>query len=34
VSTLLLEAKFAPKDVIGVDVDPIKNPGQFSFESV
>ncbi|PHM18879.1 MAG: ATP-dependent chaperone ClpB [Curvibacter sp. PD_MW3] len=31
-SKLLLEGKFAPKDVIAVDVDPIKNPGQFSFE--
>jgi len=31
-SKLLLEGKFAPKDVIGVDVDPIKAPGQFSFE--
>jgi ATP-dependent Clp protease ATP-binding subunit ClpB len=33
-SKLLLEGKFAPKDVIGVDVDPIKASGQFSFEKV
>jgi len=33
-SKLLLEGKFAPKDVIGVDVDPIKAPGQFGFEKV
>jgi ATP-dependent Clp protease ATP-binding subunit ClpB len=33
-SKLLLEGKFAPKDVIAVDVDPIKNPGQFSFDKV
>jgi len=33
-SKLLLEGKFAPKDVIGVDTDPIKAPGQFSFEKV
>jgi len=29
---LLLEGKFASKDMIGVDVDPIKAPGPFSFE--
>ena len=33
-SKLLLEGKFAPKDVIPVDVDPIRAPGQFSFERV
>jgi ATP-dependent Clp protease ATP-binding subunit ClpB len=33
-SKLLLEGKFGPKDVIGVDVDPIKAPGQFRFEKV
>ena len=33
-SKLLLEGRFVPKDVIGVDVDPIKAPGQFSFEKV
>ncbi|ABD69645.1 ATPase AAA-2 [Rhodoferax ferrireducens T118] len=33
-SKLLLEGKFAPKDVIPVDVDPIRSPGQFSFERV
>jgi ATP-dependent Clp protease ATP-binding subunit ClpB len=33
-SRLLLEGKFAPKDVIPVDVDPIRAPGQFSFERV
>jgi ATP-dependent Clp protease ATP-binding subunit ClpB len=31
-STLLLEGKFLPNDVIPVDVDPIRSPGQFSFE--
>ena len=31
-SKLLLEGKFLPKDVIPVDVDPIRSPGQFSFE--
>ena len=31
-SKLLLEGKFMPKDVIPVDVDPIRAPGQFSFE--
>ena len=33
-SKLLLEGKFAPKDVIPVDVDPIRAPGQFSFSRV
>jgi ATP-dependent Clp protease ATP-binding subunit ClpB len=33
-SKLLLEGKFGPKDVIPVDVDPIRAPGQFSFERV
>ena len=33
-SKLLLEGKFAPKDVIPVDVDPIRAPGQFTFERV
>ncbi len=33
-SKLLLEGRFAPKDTIGVDVDPIKSPGQFDFEKV
>jgi len=33
-SKLLLEGRFAPKDVIPVDVDPIRAPGQFSFERV
>ncbi len=33
-SRLLLEGRFAPKDVIPVDVDPIRAPGQFSFERV
>ena len=33
-SKLLLEGKFAPKDVIAADVDPIKAPGQFSLEKV
>ncbi|QDL37963.1 ATP-dependent chaperone ClpB [Rhodoferax sediminis] len=31
-SKLLLEGKFAPKSVIPVNVDPIRAPGQFSFE--
>ena len=31
-SRLLLEGRFAPKDVIPVDVDPIRAPGEFSFE--
>ena len=30
-SKLLLEGKFAPKDVVPVDVDPIREPGQFRF---
>ena len=30
-SKLLLEGKFAPKDVIPVDVDPIRSPGEFQF---
>ncbi len=33
-SKLLLEGKFLPKNVIAVDVDPIRSPGQFSFERV
>ncbi len=33
-SKLLLEGKFMPKDVIPVDVDPIRSPGQFSFGRV
>jgi ATP-dependent Clp protease ATP-binding subunit ClpB len=33
-SKLLLEGKFSPKDTIPVDVDPIRSPGQFSFERV
>ena len=33
-SKLLLEGKFLPKDVIPVDVDPIRAPGQFTFERV
>jgi ATP-dependent Clp protease ATP-binding subunit ClpB len=33
-SKLLLEGKFAPKDLIPVDVDPIRSPGVFSFERV
>ncbi|MGQ0710004.1 MAG: ATP-dependent chaperone ClpB [Rhodoferax sp.] len=33
-ATLLLQGKFAPKDVIPVEVDPIKDPGQFHFERV
>ncbi len=31
-SKLLLEGRFVAKDVIAVDVDPVRNPGQFSFE--
>jgi ATP-dependent Clp protease ATP-binding subunit ClpB len=31
-SKLLLEGAFAPKDTIAVGVDPIKAPGQFSFQ--
>jgi ATP-dependent Clp protease ATP-binding subunit ClpB len=30
-SKLLLEGKFAPKSLIGVGVDPIQAPGEFSF---
>jgi len=30
-SKLLLEGAFMPKDVIPVDVDPIRAPGQFTF---
>ncbi len=30
-SKLLLEGRFAPKDTIPVDVDPIQKPGEFSF---
>jgi len=30
-SKLLLEGRFVPKDTIHVGVDPIRNPGQFSF---
>jgi ATP-dependent Clp protease ATP-binding subunit ClpB len=33
-SKLLLEGRFAPKDVIPVDVDPIRAPGEFRFERV
>jgi ATP-dependent Clp protease ATP-binding subunit ClpB len=33
-SKLLLEGRFAPKDVIPVEVDPIQAPGQFSFGKV
>jgi len=33
-SRLLLEGKFAPKDVVPVDVDPIRAPGEFRFERV
>jgi ATP-dependent Clp protease ATP-binding subunit ClpB len=32
-SKLLLEGRFPPKSTIPVDVDPIRNPGVFSFES-
>ncbi len=31
-SKLLLEGRFAPKDSISVDVDPIRAPGEFSFK--
>jgi ATP-dependent Clp protease ATP-binding subunit ClpB len=31
-SKLLLEGRFAPKDVVPVDVDPIRAPGEFRFE--
>ena len=30
-SRLLLEGQFVAKDVVAVDVDPVRNPGQFSF---
>ena len=30
----LLEGKFAPKDVVPVDVDPIRSPGEFHFGRV
>ena len=33
-SKLLLEGKFPPKSTIPVDVDPIQNPGVFSFDKV
>jgi ATP-dependent Clp protease ATP-binding subunit ClpB len=33
-SKLLLEGKFAPKSVIPVDVDPIRDPGVFKFSRV
>ena len=33
-SKLLLEGKFLPKSIIPVDVDPIRNPGVFSFGRV
>ena len=33
-SKLLLEGRFMPKSVIPVDVDPIRSPGQFSFDRV
>ena len=32
-SKLLLEGRFVPKDTIHVGVDPIRNPGQFSFSA-
>jgi ATP-dependent Clp protease ATP-binding subunit ClpB len=31
-STLILQGKFAPKSVIAVGVDPIRDPGVFKFE--
>ena len=31
-SKLLLEGRFPPKSTIPVDVDPIQNPGVFSFD--
>ena len=31
-SKLLLEGQFAPKDAIAVDVDPVRAPGEFSFQ--
>jgi len=33
-SKLLLEGRFAPKDTVPVDVDPIRAPGEFRFERV
>uniref|UniRef100_UPI001802A76C AAA family ATPase n=1 Tax=Methylibium sp. TaxID=2067992 RepID=UPI001802A76C len=33
-SKQLLEGRFAPKDTVKVDVDPIQAPGEFRFESV
>ena len=33
-SKLLLEGKFIPKDAIAVDVDPIRAPGQFTFNKI
>ncbi|MDB5819974.1 MAG: clpB, partial [Rhizobacter sp.] len=33
-SKLLLEGRFGPKDIIGVEVDPITAPGEFTFEQV
>jgi ATP-dependent Clp protease ATP-binding subunit ClpB len=33
-SKLLLEGKFAPKSIIPVDVDPIRDPGVFKFSRV
>jgi ATP-dependent Clp protease ATP-binding subunit ClpB len=33
-STLLLEGRFAPKDVVPVDVDPIRSPREFHFGRV
>jgi ATP-dependent Clp protease ATP-binding subunit ClpB len=33
-SKLLLEGRFAPKDVVPVDVDPIRAPGEFHFGRV
>jgi ATP-dependent Clp protease ATP-binding subunit ClpB len=32
-SKLLLEGKFPPKSIIPVDVDPIRDPGVFSFSN-
>ncbi len=33
-SRLLLEGRFAPKDTIAVDVDPVREPGVFKFISL
>jgi ATP-dependent Clp protease ATP-binding subunit ClpB len=30
-SKLLLEGRFLPKDVISVQVDPVRAPGEFNF---